>query len=292
VDLLQIWYEMRRSFHFFAETPLNNLTYAVLGACWLGGMHLWGDALWTAWAPPLGLVGIVVGLGFALYLAVFWLYGGFFIWLDAHRTTWLERYRIQTGGRDRPDVPLGDAVPVVLKNQFFGTLPVLFMFVGLLHLRGVSVDSPVPLWWVSLLHLGGFVLVEEVLFYSMHRLLHVKPLFRKIHRIHHLYRQPIGITTHYVHFAEHLFGNLLPIFAGPVLFGAHPTTILLWTTIAVLNAIQTHSNYAFWWMGYAPNHDHHHYNVTGNYGVLGWLDWLFGTDRPFRAVKDTSSESG
>ena len=47
-------------------------------------------------------------------------------------------------------------------------------------------------------------LAQEVLFFSAHYALHSRRLFRSIHHIHHRFRQPIGISTHYVHFAEHL----------------------------------------------------------------------------------------
>jgi fatty acid hydroxylase domain-containing protein 2 len=128
------------------------------------------------------------------------------------------------------------------------------------------------------------VLIEEVLFFTAHWAFHTRPLFRTIHHIHHRFRQPIGISTHYVHYLEHLIGNLVPIFSAIILTRADVTTSFLWVTFAVTNAIHTHSDYAFPWMPPAQNHDFHHYLARGNYGVLGLLDRIFGTDREYREL--------
>lgn len=236
------------------------------------------------------LAEIFIAGGFAVYLVVFWLTGGAYMALDHFkRPGFLYRLRIHDDDRlGRPArTTLRRSVLVVLRNQLLGTLPALFVVYQLMIWRGLDASGPSH-WTTMLWHLAVMLLVEEVLFFSAHYLLHRKWFFARIHRVHHEYRKSIGIATHYVHFIEHLVGNLLPFLAGFVITGAHPFTCFIWVTVGVINAIHTHSGYHFPWLSYSPHHDFHHYAVEGNYGVLGLLDRLFGTDREFNALGDGS----
>jgi fatty acid hydroxylase domain-containing protein 2 len=273
-----------RTFTYQAQSWTHSVSYAVALALILP-LLAWGGADAWAWLHgTLGGWGTFVGGGFAIYMVVFWLAGGFYIACDHYR--WFADKKIQPRAPDKPRS--GPALPktirVVLRNQLLGTLPVLFALYPLMLWRGLDMTAAPDPWWVILLHLGGLVLIEELGFYSAHRALHYKPLFKRFHRVHHEFRESIGITTHYVHYVEHLVGNLGPIFLGVVILCPHPVTIFLWVVLGVANAIHTHAGYAFKWMVWPHDHDFHHFNVTGNYGVLGVLDRLFGTDQAFVEV--------
>jgi sterol desaturase/sphingolipid hydroxylase (fatty acid hydroxylase superfamily) len=44
-------------------------------------------------------------------------------------------------------------------------------------------------------------------------------------------------------------------------------------------------------MSWSVDHDFHHWQARGNYGVLGLCDRIFGTDREFRQLaKRTAAE--
>lgn len=105
---------------------------------------------------------------------------------------------------------------------------------------------------------------------------------KRFHRIHHEYKESTGIATHYVHWVEHMTGNLIPVFTGVVLSGCHVWEAMMWVAIVVVNAIHTHSGYHFPWMGYAVDQDCHHFHVFGNYGAMGVADRLLGTDKALR----------
>jgi methylsterol monooxygenase len=290
---------MKKQFRFFPPTPLNNLTYLIALAILLPLIQFFGQGLLNTLNAHFSEPTVFIGFGFSLYLTVFWGWGLFYIALDQGRgPAFLEKYRIQVtapGAPDRNTSPTtASAVRVVLINQFAGTLPGLVLLYLLLRAMEISVRDPVPSTGVILLKLGGMILVEEALFYLSHFLMHQKPLFRRFHHIHHRFRQPIGISTHYVHFVEHLVGNLIPIFAAIVLTRGDVTTSFLWVGMAVTNAIHTHSDYAFPWMSVAVHHDFHHYVARGNYGAIGLLDWLFGTDKEYRAfiAKESAKTEG
>jgi sterol desaturase/sphingolipid hydroxylase (fatty acid hydroxylase superfamily) len=280
---------MKNEFRYTPLSPLNNLTYAVGLASALVLVHTFGERVKEAVTGRFSDFTVFVVFGFALYLTVFWFWGTFYILLDRYeRPAFLFRYRIQTppAGMTHPSSSPStkEAVRVVLWNQFAGTLPALVLLFFLLRWMGISPRDPIPPIRTILLKLSGMVLIEEVLFFTAHYTLHWRPLFRTIHHIHHRFRQPIGISTHYVHYAEHLVGNLTPIFAAIVLVRADLTTSFLWVVLAVTNAIHTHSDYAFPWMSWSIDHDFHHYQARGNYGVLGLCDRIFGTDRELREL--------
>jgi sterol desaturase/sphingolipid hydroxylase (fatty acid hydroxylase superfamily) len=127
----------------------------------------------------------------------------------------------------------------------------------------------------------------EVTFYAVHRLLHRRWWFARVHRVQHEYRRPTGIATHHVHFVEHVVGNLVPVVGGAVIAGVHPVPFFLFITLAVKNAIVTHSDFALPLLGEVAHHDRHHHSLVGNYGALGLLDRVFGT-----TLSSTTSNEG
>ena len=293
-----------------ARPRAHNLALYLLG---LAGVLAWVEAggreRWVEFASAHGSFELIVYMGFALYLGWFWLLGAIYFALDDLRDraaarapeqrsrlgARLLRWEIQQPEPDTArtrDVPRRELVEVVLRNQFLGTFPALLLLELLLRARGVEAHAPIPGPGQVLLQLAGIILVLELAFYSVHRALHHKQLFRRIHRVHHEFRKPTGIATHYVHYLEHLFGNLLPVFLGPVLLGAHPFVIMLWVVIAVFNAIHTHGGYAIPGLVYAHDHDFHHYRLRGNYGSLGLLDALLRTNREFQAEIRASQRVG
>lgn len=279
---------MKLQFRYFPPGPLNNLTYAMALGVALSLIHVFGQRCLNALTRHFSDFGLLVGGGFALYLTVFWSWGLFYIALDRlKKPAFLYRYRIQVPAAGEPDrtssPPTAAAVKVVLANQFLGTLPGLVLLYFILKRLGVSPSDALPSTVTILAKLTGMILVEEALFYAAHYVMHLKRFFRRFHHIHHRFRQPIGISTHYVHYLEHWVGNLVPIFAGIVLMRGDVTTSFLWVSLAVTNAIHTHSDYAFPWMPVAVHHDFHHYTARGNYGAIGLLDWLFGTDKEYKA---------
>ncbi|KAI9362544.1 hypothetical protein DFJ73DRAFT_598588, partial [Zopfochytrium polystomum] len=127
--------------------------------------------------------------------------------------------------------------------------------------------------------LAGCVVVEEVLFYYCHRLLHHPALYRHFHKVHHEFTAPMGVAAGYAHPLEHLILNAIPLILGPLVMRAHLFTLWVWIFIAVATIVADHSGYSFPF--FAPSvvrHDFHHLRFNSNFGALGLLDWLHGTD--------------
>lgn len=277
----------RNTFRYSPPSPLNLLGFVTLTSLGILFMQTVGEPLLARLRPRFSLFEILVVGGFAWYMLVFWAVGLFYIRLDAtQRPAFLARHKIQRRDDGEPSTlkpgRLAHTVRVVLFNQFFGTLPMLVVLYACVQWRGMSLDDPIPSPLRVLGDLAILLACQEVLFYGFHRALHWRPLMKRFHRMHHEFKEPIGICTHYVHWVEHMTGNLIPVFAGIVVSGCHLWVGLTWVAIVVVNAIHTHSDYHFPWMGYAVDHDWHHYHVFGNYGAMGVLDRLLGTDAALR----------
>lgn len=63
----------------------------------------------------------------------------------------------------------------------------------------MDADSDVPCLTSTCLQMLFCMLVDDTWFYWGHRLLHTKLFYKHIHKQHHRFTQPIGISALYVH---------------------------------------------------------------------------------------------
>ena len=129
--------------------------------------------------------------------------------------------------------------------------------------------------WVFL---GNFIIhliIIECWFYTSHRLLHYPPLYRAIHKIHHIYKAPTAIACIFAHPVEYCFGNVLGVILGPAISNCHPFECAFWMAFAIVSTCGSHSGYSF--LG-GEEHDLHHQYFDYNFGVSLFMDKLCGTE--------------
>jgi len=222
----------------------------------------------------------VFGL-FSLHLTLFWSFNACLLYADFHNPKkWLQ-FKIQDGtNRPLDSKKVRHILRVVVFNQLLVLLLLYlsYFIIDLSRFFAPSLPGPIE----SMFHFAGFLLIEEIMFYYSHRLLHTKYLYGAIHKKHHEWTSPIGIVCFYSHPIEHIFGNLLPMFVGPIVFRTHFMLAAIWSSVAIITIIVSHSGYHLPFLTSPEAHDYHHLKFNEMYGVLGILDSLHGTDKNFR----------
>lgn len=150
--------------------------------------------------------------------------------------------------------------------------------------------AAVPEWYVSMFQIGCFMVIEDFLFYHLHRVLHIKSIYPYIHKLHHNYFESVSIAAEYSHPIDYLLASLIPVSAGPLLFKAHFYTLGMWLSLRLAETVDGHCGYEFPFTPYrllpfsgsASAHDWHHSRNVGNYSSFFCIwDRLYGTDTDF-----------
>jgi sterol desaturase/sphingolipid hydroxylase (fatty acid hydroxylase superfamily) len=145
--------------------------------------------------------------------------------------------------------------------------------------------------WVYLaLSVVLMTLVHDAYFYWTHRLLHWKPLYRRVHHVHHRSTSPTPWAAYAFHPVEALVQAgvyVVIVFLVP----AHPLALGLFLLYMIVRNVVGHLGFEVFGRGFARNpltrwhttpthHDLHHRRGQGNYGLYFSLwDELCGTTR-------------
>lgn len=145
--------------------------------------------------------------------------------------------------------------------------------------------GPWPPWHVVAGELVVFIVVDDLFFYVMHRLLHTRRLYRSVHRLHHRIHAPIAFAGAIMHPLEWLLVSS-SVMLGPLLLGANIHVLWLWVFIRQWGNAEFHSGFVgplailsrLSFGGGTRHHDLHHARVHGNFAIMFPLwDRVFGT---------------
>ncbi|RVX15500.1 Methylsterol monooxygenase 1-1 [Vitis vinifera] len=162
--------------------------------------------------------------------------------MELSRSSGLDKFKIQ------PKVRLSSAdifrcYKDVMSMFFFVVGPLQLVSYPSIKMIGIRTSLPLPSGWEILMQLAVYFMVEDFTNYWIHRFLHCKWGYEKIHRVHHEYTAPIGFAAPYAHWAEILILGI-PSFLGPAMAPGHIITFWLWIALRQIEAIDTHSGYA------------------------------------------------
>lgn len=144
----------------------------------------------------------------------------------------------------------------------------------------------VPSFWVFLR--DGYVTYHlfELTFYPMHKLMHWKPIYNRVHKVHHEWKHPISVAAVYNHPLEYMTASFIPLMIGPTLCGSHISTLWIIIFSSIITVVSEHSGYHMPYLKSARFHYYHHTHPTECLGSYGLLDYIFGTDTKFRKSKE------
>lgn len=237
---------------------------------------------------------VITALSFLSHEAVY--FGRYLPFLLCDHIPALRRYKIQEATETTGEM-MGVCLKRLLFNHVCVQLPMMFAFHPVAEFMGMRIETvPFPSWSDMAIQILFFLVIEDAWQYWAHRGLHKGWFYRNIHKRHHDFTAPFGITAEYAHPAETLILGLGTL-AGPWLWVAatadlHVMTVMAWVAVRLLQTVDAHSGYDFpwslrhiipFWAG-ADFHDHHHKVFLGNYGSsFRYWDWICGTDRRYNA---------
>ncbi|KAL5276005.1 FAXDC2.2 family protein [Megaselia abdita] len=249
--------------------------------------------LQSNWEVFLNLVGnednSAVGMlwvfgSFAITTGFYWVLSGLYLFMDiTGRPKALQKYRIQKDRNNPLDMQkLQVVIKQVLFNQFvMGAFSAVVFHLLMKHQGYTSVEK-LPSLFTFIFHIGGCLLCNEVGAYYIHRFLHHKRIYKYIHKVHHEYTAPIAATASYCHPLEYVLNNLSPVYLGLYVTNCHVVTGWVYFAWVIFNAVHEHSGYHLPFLPSTQAHDFHHAKFNVNYGIIGLLDWMHGTDATFR----------
>jgi len=129
-----------------------------------------------------------------------------------------------------------------------------------------------------------WVLVHEIYFFNVHRILHQPFIYRKCHKMHHKFKVTSVFTSFYSHVFDHLFAVILSVVIGPFLqmyildVSVSTPVISIWFASSLITFISSHHTI----IGddditHGTEHFIHHQKSQFNLGNFGYLDKLLGT---------------
>jgi len=235
------------------------------------------------------------------YEIVFWLCNSVLIYIELFDIPSIDQYRIQKHKKKLRFQP--DIIRLMVKETVIHQISSIFLVPILYYIFNyfghIDIHGPRPSWSIILFQLALFILSEDTIFFWTHYLLHTPWLYQNIHKKHHVYKQPTGVTAVLSDPIEGIQSQLalwfMPVFLG----NTHLFTLCLWLGLRVYQTVLAHSGYNFpyistqYWlpelMPGAIAHDFHHQHGKWNYGSFFSIwDQIMGTHRlsPSRKQED------
>lgn len=213
-------------------------------------------------------------------------------WMVLDTMPSMRKYKIQDKRPPTKAQYLECLKSVMMSHIFVEAVPI-FGFHFVCEFFNIAYRAPLPKLWTICWQMTVLLLIEDTWHYWGHRALHWPWLYKNVHKQHHKYAAPFGLTAEYAHPVEVAFTGVgtvgSPLLLAYLTNNMHLLTVMLWITVRLFQAIDSHSGYEFpislhhflpIWAG-ADHHDDHHHYFVGNYAssFRHW-DYFLNTETP------------
>lgn len=249
----------------------------------------YAEKLFAAWYAYMGNDVLATGIMSFVYHELIY-FGRSLPWMLVDNIPYFQKYKLQ---QDHPFNAREqmECMMLVLLQHFTIELPQIWAFHPLTTYFGISLSVPFPSWTTIAYQVAIFFVLEDAWHYWFHRAFHWPPLYKAVHKLHHKYSAPFGLTAEFASPIEVLalgFGSIgIPIVWVAITGNLHIVTMYIWIALRLFQAIDAHSGYDFpwslhhflpFWAG-AEHHDVHHEKFVGNYASsFRWWDYCLGTE--------------
>jgi len=249
-------------------------------------------------SPPTGYVSAFVFLFLGIGVRYFIVAGG------AYLVVWRwggDRFRSRRLSSHSP-------TKAQLRNEIFYSLisSVVFALAGAIVFVAwqsggtkIYVDISEFGYLYLLVSLPLYLFLHDTYFYFIHRLMHTRALFARVHGVHHESKNP----TPWAAFSFHPLEAALEAIILPILFfliPLHQYAVVVLLTWMTLSSVINHLGYEFFPAAFrrlpiinATHHQLHHRDVRQNFGLyFTYWDQLLGTTHPEYDREDQNRPKG
>ncbi|GMM52726.1 methylsterol monooxygenase [Starmerella bacillaris] len=254
--------------------------------------HLnWLEQKWNGWYDYMNNDTLATGiLLLVLHEGIY--FGRSLPWLILDAMPSMRKYKIQDNRPPTRAEYIECLKSVITAHTFVEAVPI-FGFHFVCELFNIAYRAPFPSAWTVIWQLAALFLMEDTWHYWGHRALHSKLLYKPVHKMHHKYAAPFGLTAEYAHPIEVAFTGTgtvgSPLLLAYLTGDMHLFTVAIWISLRLIQAVDSHSGYDFpwslchWfpmWAGADHHDDHHHYFVGNFASSFRHWDYFLGTETP------------
>ena len=182
---------------------------------------------------------------------------------------------------------LSDKAIIATNLGITGASALLFYHVAFDKIYSVEKLTDVPL--IEVLYLPLWIVVEETIFFYLHRYLHQPGLYEKCHKWHHHFKVTSSWTSFYAHPLDQLISVVWSAMITPLIMcmliqrGVCVVTLTTFFFGAIVTFIGSHhsvnggSGKGDKVKALGSNHLEHHMKFNVNFGNFGYFDKIYGS---------------